>query len=381
MRSLQYNHFTKEKGNTSFIQRKEASFVKPKGASNVFSPPKSTLASKKQLPVQLQSNLEASFGQDFSNVAILTNSQQAVQMNARAYTQGEQVHFAPGEYNPTSTEGKHLIGHEFTHVAQQRAGVVKPSKVLQKGISINDSPQLENEADTLAQKAVNGETISKYQGGNAVSSQTVQRKLKLDGVTKPERTAFVQKINDGSNLQFELDSAGFLKQKILVSIAVDEYDRRMVEAITSPQTVTLKLINSNDQVFIDNYNSGEVDIDDMLSMSPDVFRSSFLHFIVERFHYNNYDTLRNVATQQEFNFAHNYAIASQETFLREQYPTKNIAFVSSALDQSSSKVDAAGNGTVDYVIDFTDVRYILTQPIKNTNLLENVIRSRIDIVR
>lgn len=161
------------KGTQHIIQRSAGkSFVKPKGAQDSFTPP----TQQKALPTPLQSNMETSFGQDFSSVAIHTNSQKAVQMNARAFTQGEHVHFAPGEFNPTSSKGQNLIGHEFTHVAQQRAGVVKPTKILQKGIAVNDNPTLEREADSLGSKAIKGEAVSKYRGAKATVETTMQGK-------------------------------------------------------------------------------------------------------------------------------------------------------------------------------------------------------------
>ncbi|MFK7749605.1 MAG: DUF4157 domain-containing protein [Kordia sp.] len=166
----------KKEKTSPVIQRKDKnSFVKSKADSDSFTPPTNT-GQNKGLPSGLQSNMESSLGQDFSNVSIHTNSQEAIQMNARAYTQGEQVHFAPGEFNPNSSQGKNLIGHEFTHVAQQRSGVVKPTKVLQKGVAVNDSKHLEQEADSFGQKAANGETVSKYRGAKASSSSAVQTK-------------------------------------------------------------------------------------------------------------------------------------------------------------------------------------------------------------
>ncbi|PTX61611.1 uncharacterized protein DUF4157 [Kordia periserrulae] len=152
-----------DKGTKNIIQKKEkSSFVKPVGDTTKFSPPSISGKQNKSLPSKLQSNMESSFGHDFSNVGIHTNSQKAVQMNARAFTQNEQVHFAPGEFNPNSAGGQNLIGHEFTHIAQQRAGVVKPTKMLKKGVMVNDDKSLENEADTLGKKAVRGEAVSKY---------------------------------------------------------------------------------------------------------------------------------------------------------------------------------------------------------------------------
>jgi len=166
-----------EKGTQSVIQQKNGkSFVKPKGAQDSFTPPKSSGKQNNSLPTKLQSNMESSLGHDFSNVGIHTNSQEAVQMNARAFTQSEQVHFAPGEFNPSSIEGQNLIGHEFTHIAQQRAGVVKPTKILQKGVAINDNKGLESEADNFGRKAARGEAVSKYRGAKASSSTTMQGK-------------------------------------------------------------------------------------------------------------------------------------------------------------------------------------------------------------
>jgi len=151
-----------QKGNNVLQKKEGISFVKPKADASSFLPPKNSGKQNKSLPSRLQSNMESSLGHDFSNVGIHTNSQKAVQMNARAFTQSEQVHFAPGEFNPGSTAGKNLIGHEFTHIAQQRAGVVKPTKVMQKGVMVNDDRSLENEADDFGRKAARGESVSKY---------------------------------------------------------------------------------------------------------------------------------------------------------------------------------------------------------------------------
>lgn len=166
----------KEKTAQVTQRKKQSAFVKPKADANSFTPPSTASKPNNGLPTHLQSKMESSLGQDFSTVSVHTNSQKAVQMNARAFTQGEQVHFAPGEFNPNSSQGQNLIGHEFTHVAQQRAGVVKPTKILQKGIALNDSQHLEKEADSLGKKAIKGETISKYRGVKASSTTTVQSK-------------------------------------------------------------------------------------------------------------------------------------------------------------------------------------------------------------
>jgi hypothetical protein len=131
------------------------------------------------LPKGLQAKMENSFGQDFSGVDIQRNSQQAQRLNALAYTQGESIHFAPGEFNPHSESGRNLIGHEFAHVVQQRSGVVQPTAVMGKGLAMNDNRGLENVADSLGRKAVQGEVVEKYQSpGLGIRSglRTVQAK-------------------------------------------------------------------------------------------------------------------------------------------------------------------------------------------------------------
>lgn len=145
------------------------------GAIPVFPPSKQN----PNLPQDLQANMESSFGQDFSGVGIHRNSQQAQRLNALAYTQGESIHFAPGEFNPYSESGRNLIGHEFAHVVQQRSGVVQPTAVLGKGLALNDNQGLEHEADSLGRKAVQGEAVGKYESpslGIRSGLRTVQAK-------------------------------------------------------------------------------------------------------------------------------------------------------------------------------------------------------------
>ena len=78
---------------------------------------------KVPLPTDLQAKMEKSFGSDLSNVKIHTNSSVAATQGARAYTSGNNIYLAPGQYNPESRHGQQLLGHEIAHVVQQNAGV------------------------------------------------------------------------------------------------------------------------------------------------------------------------------------------------------------------------------------------------------------------
>jgi Domain of unknown function (DUF4157) len=70
--------------------------------------------------------MESRFGTDFSGVRIHTGSQ-AVQMSkeldAQAFTVGNDVYFNEGKYTPNSDSGRHLLAHELTHTVQQNGGI------------------------------------------------------------------------------------------------------------------------------------------------------------------------------------------------------------------------------------------------------------------
>lgn len=83
------------------------------------------------LPESTRQTMEQSFGADFSNVKVHTDSS-AVQMssglNAQAFTHGSDIYFNTGKYNPQSTGGQHLLAHELTHTVQQGGAQAKKSE-------------------------------------------------------------------------------------------------------------------------------------------------------------------------------------------------------------------------------------------------------------
>ena len=82
---------------------------------------------------------EPRFGQDFSGLRVHNDSnahQLARSINARAFTRGNDVVFGGGEYSPNSSSGKRLLGHELTHVVQQRS----TTKVASQAKTIQLSP-------------------------------------------------------------------------------------------------------------------------------------------------------------------------------------------------------------------------------------------------
>lgn len=71
------------------------------------------------MPGPVRQQMEAGFGADFGNVRMHLNSELAPAMGALAFAVGRDVHFGPGQFDPFSVGGQHLIAHELTHVVQQ----------------------------------------------------------------------------------------------------------------------------------------------------------------------------------------------------------------------------------------------------------------------
>ena len=112
---------------------------------------------KTTMPNDLQSKMENSFGVDFSDVNIHKDSEQAPSLGALAYTQGNDMHFAPGQYEPGSQKGQELLGHELAHVVQQREGRVKPGGQQNKAdANVNTDEGLEKEEDEQGKQAAQG---------------------------------------------------------------------------------------------------------------------------------------------------------------------------------------------------------------------------------
>lgn len=92
------------------------------------------------IPTQMKLDFERRSGLSFDDVRVHYNSDKPAQLQALAYTQGTQVYVGPGQ--------ERYLPHELGHVIQQKAGVVRPTKI-QNGSRINDSLKLEKMADQI----------------------------------------------------------------------------------------------------------------------------------------------------------------------------------------------------------------------------------------
>ncbi len=91
------------------------------------------------IPIQTKRRFEEMSGYSFDDVRIHYFSDKPARFKALAFTQGNEVHIAPGQ--------ERYLEHELGHVVQQKEGRVRPTSYI-GNMPVNDDAALEQEADT-----------------------------------------------------------------------------------------------------------------------------------------------------------------------------------------------------------------------------------------
>jgi hypothetical protein len=81
-----------------------------------------TRGNGQSLPLWIGESMGERLGADFSDVRIHSDAkahQISNSFGANAFTQGKDIYFNAGKYDPTSQEGNRLLTHELAHVVQQ----------------------------------------------------------------------------------------------------------------------------------------------------------------------------------------------------------------------------------------------------------------------
>jgi hypothetical protein len=157
------------------------------------------------LPGAARAALEPGFGRDFSGVRVHTDakaaeSAQAVQ--ARAYTVGQDVVFAAGQYEPDSLAGLHLLAHELAHTAQDDGGLHPSAEWEGLSICAANDPA-EREAERAAAAVLRG-------GEAAVSQRPGGARLFRAGPTVGIAAISPQQLGDEAHAAIQQD---FLQKK------------------------------------------------------------------------------------------------------------------------------------------------------------------------
>jgi Domain of unknown function (DUF4157) len=106
--------------------------------------------------------MESSFGHDFSRVRVHSGdeaSAMAQRTQALAYTVGQDIVFAAGQYAPRTPAGKRILAHELAHVVQQSPGLADWSAAAED-ITLSDrADRFECEADMAAERVISGRRV------------------------------------------------------------------------------------------------------------------------------------------------------------------------------------------------------------------------------
>lgn len=92
----------------------------------------------------LKTGIESLSGVSLDDVHVHYNSTKPAALQALAYTQGTDIHVAPGQ--------EQHLPHEAWHVVQQAQGRVQPTVQMKDGVSVNDDKGLEHEATMMGAK-------------------------------------------------------------------------------------------------------------------------------------------------------------------------------------------------------------------------------------
>lgn len=113
------------------VQRKAQGNAPPSPAKDIKQRLQRQKGKGESLPPDIQTKAETLFDTNFSNVNLHTDAD-AVQLSkdlqAQAFTQGPDIYFNKGKYEPGSSGGRKLLGHEMAHVVQQGAALNQGDK-------------------------------------------------------------------------------------------------------------------------------------------------------------------------------------------------------------------------------------------------------------
>ncbi|WP_211221696.1 eCIS core domain-containing protein [Spirosoma panaciterrae] len=108
------------------LQREQTGSAEPTVSSSLESRLVASKGGGSALPEAARQQMERSMGADFSGVRVHTGSsavQMSQELNAQAFTHGNDIYFNSGKYDLGSGCGQHLLAHELTHTVQQGKSV------------------------------------------------------------------------------------------------------------------------------------------------------------------------------------------------------------------------------------------------------------------
>jgi hypothetical protein len=166
--------------------------LSPNGTTTQLPPHFGVGASRGEpLPPAVRQKMEAAFGQRFADVRIHVGAQ-APSIGALAYTQGSNIHFAPGQYAPSTPRGQQILAHELAHVVQQRSGRVR--NPFGSGVAVVQDHALEAEAERMSQRVMTYRPVVQRSAASSSSSSSSFSSSKQD-----LEEAYLKAVSEGND--------------------------------------------------------------------------------------------------------------------------------------------------------------------------------------
>ena len=106
------------------LQRKESVVSEMSASTSLENRLRNSKGGGSPLGSSVNESMSNAFGSDFSGVRVHTDStavQMSRELNAQAFTHGNDIYFNSGKFNTSSPSGNQLLAHELTHTIQQGA--------------------------------------------------------------------------------------------------------------------------------------------------------------------------------------------------------------------------------------------------------------------
>ncbi|MBX3640399.1 MAG: DUF4157 domain-containing protein [Nitrosomonas sp.] len=162
------------------------------------------------LPDNLKYGIEQLSGLPMDDVAVHYNSFRPAQLDAHAYTQGAEIHVAPGQ--------EQHLPHEAWHVVQQKQGRVRPTLQLKGNVHINDDISLEKEADVMGAQA------NRYGPQNPITDIRIDTRSGTGSRIAQRQVQVIQRYEADARVL----EAATKKDQALEKISTNDYDAALM---------------------------------------------------------------------------------------------------------------------------------------------------------
>lgn len=191
----------------------------------------------RSLDGETREEMGAELSHDFTSVRIHDDADAAVSANdigARAYTFGKHVVFGPGAFSVASSDGRALLAHELTHVAQQ-AGVSPhgphrvsaPGDAAERhaGAGLRPTPVRPAPADTVHRQQKAGGDPNDLTGTTYANFHPTLQAVLAKKFPKGNHATLAEALNELTNVEVSVLAR--------VGSRVSEYDPAVWDFITS----------------------------------------------------------------------------------------------------------------------------------------------------